>query len=104
MLYKSGDSLLTQFPELQIVINPYTRFYLYRRYPKEVVPDIDSSDNMKEIYKFLKWYDGNVDHDYLEPDTFFASAHNILKSIVLIDILTMTKCLTWMPKNIESNG
>ena len=57
MLYKSEDSLLTQFPELQIVINPYIRFYLYRRYPKEVVPDIDRSDTMKEIYKFLKWYD-----------------------------------------------
>lgn len=81
MLYKSGDSLLTQFPELQIVINPYTRFYLYRRYPKEVVPDIDRSDNMKEIYKFLKWYDENVDHDYLEPDTFFASAHNMLRNL-----------------------
>lgn len=46
MLYKSEDSLLTQFPELQIVNNPFTRFYLYRRYPNAVVPDVDRSDTM----------------------------------------------------------
>ena len=81
MPYKNEKSLLTQFPELKIVNDPYIRFYLYRCYPNEIVPDIDRSDIMNEVYISLKWYDKDVESDYLEPDTFFASSHNMLRNL-----------------------
>lgn len=81
MLYTSEKNLLNEFPELQIVNNPYTRFYLYRRYPLNVTPDVDRSPIMKENYKFLNWYDETVDSNTLEPDTFFASAHNMIRNV-----------------------
>lgn len=83
MPYTSEKNLLNEFPELQIVNNPYTRFYLYRRYPLNVISDVDRSPIMKENYKFLNWYDEIVDSNNLEPDTFFASAHNMIHDVFI---------------------
>ena len=83
MPYTSEKNLLNEFPELQIVNNPYTRFYLYRLYPLNVISDVDRSPIMKENYKFLNWYDEIVDSNNLEPDTFFASAHNMIHDVFI---------------------
>ncbi|CAI3521622.1 hypothetical protein CIRMBP1286_01940 [Enterococcus cecorum] len=76
----SKKNLLSEFPELKIINHPYNRLYLYRLYPKAIIPDIDRSPKMINIYKFFQWYDEGIDHN-LEPDTFFASAHSTLRKI-----------------------
>lgn len=75
------ESLLTDYPALQIVTNPYIRFYLYKRYPTSLVPDIDRSQTMMTIYAKLGWYHSTTDSEVLEPDTFFASPHYYIRKI-----------------------
>jgi len=49
--------------------------------PEDEFSDRDRSNTAKNIYKNLNWYDESDDKDLLEPDTFFASSHNLIHNL-----------------------
>ena len=75
------QSLLLEHPELKLIADPFVRFYTYRSKTEKEFSDRDRSNTAKNIYKKLNWYDESIDKDFLEPDTFFASSHNLIRNL-----------------------
>ena len=73
-------NLLLEEPLLSSIENPFERFYKYRALAD--FPDRDRSNTAKDVYKKLGWYCENTDKKILEPDTFFASSHNLVRNLL----------------------
>ena len=77
-IFNLNQNLLLEEPALKVIESPFQRFYTYRA--KAEFPDIDRSYTAKDVYRKLKWYDERKDKK-LEPDTFFASSHNLIHEL-----------------------
>lgn len=76
-MHNVNQSLLLEEPALKVIEDPFQRFYTYRAGAE--FTDRDRSHTAQNVYRQLRWYD---DTDKLEPDTFFASSHHLIRELL----------------------